>query len=143
MTVTAFVVVAAMVGCSSSSGPRPSASTHPESTEPTANSSRAVIAEPPAGEKVLGQLENQRGTQQIGPVQSGSGRIAVYVTCVGTGVLQIDIPGVGSFPNKCDPTGSDPDIANTFDVRYVDSVTVTGTADDSLLWGLTVTVPHD
>lgn len=98
-----------------------------------------AIAVPPPNESVLGQLSSQRGINELGPFVRDFPAIAVYVVCYGNGSLTIDIPGVGSFPLDCNADTLAPGIRNTFDVRYVKTVSVKVTGDDSLLWGISVT----
>jgi hypothetical protein len=51
------------------------------------------------------------------------------------------VVGVASFSNQCSTDGSDLGTQNTLDVRFVKSVTVRVTGDNSLLWALAVTAP--
>jgi hypothetical protein len=103
----------------------------------------SAVAAPPNDEKVLGELDSQRGTNVLGPFTVTTPRIAVYALCRGTGSVAVVIAGVGSFPMACshDPKASG--IRNTFDVRYVKSFSVEGQGDDSLLWGVSVTAISD
>jgi hypothetical protein len=138
------LVCATLAGaCTAGSTPRVADRPSPVAGTPRTSSAPSVptttAAAPVAGEPVLGRLSSQRGTQTLGPYPVTTGGIAVYVVCVGTGELDVSIPGVGGFPQRCSPDGGDPGVRDAFDVRGVQSVTVQGQGDDSLLWGMTVT----
>jgi hypothetical protein len=49
------------------------------------------------------------------------------------------IDGVGSFPMACSTDANALGIRNTFDVRYVKTISVGGQGDNSLLWAISVT----
>lgn len=139
--VGAALLVASMAGCTYTP-PTPPAPIPVESqaSSPSATPTPTVaVAVLPIGEKVLGQLSSQRGSAQIGPFPRTTDRLAVYVVCKGAGEMNVAIPGVGSFPLECDPSGSDEGIKNVFDVRYVSTLTISGQGDGSVVWGLTAT----
>jgi hypothetical protein len=94
----------------------------------------------PVGETILGQLSSQRGTNEVGPYSVPADQaFEVDAVCVGSGTVEISIPGVGGFPVRCDPDGKDPGVKNVFRMGVVTTVTVRGQGDDSLLWGIAVT----
>lgn len=93
----------------------------------------------PSEEKPLGKLENQHGIGQLGPFDRTSDRLAVYFNCVGSGSATITIDGVGNFPTPCDAGAGAPSIRNTFDIRYVDTISITVDALDDITWSIGAT----
>jgi hypothetical protein len=146
----AAIVVALLAGCVSSPTPqaRPSSSAGQSdiggdtAAAPVVSTPQAVVSvgDLPVGETILGQLSSQRGAKEVGPYTvPGDQAFAVDAVCVGSGRVEISIPGVGGFPVHCDPDGKDPGVKNVFRMGVVTTVTVRGQGDDSLLWGIAVT----
>jgi len=140
---TAIVIVASATACTSTPGKHPEPKVPPTSAiaSPAPPPAPAVtaVAVPPISEVLLGQLKSQRGTNTLGPYTVTTDRIAVDVVCYGEGEIEVTLSGLGKFPMPCSTTPDSPGIRNTFDARYVESFSVQGQGDDTLLWGLSVT----
>lgn len=107
----------------------------PEPTQtPSELEARYVQSEP-----LLGKLDSIRGTAEIGPLSSSTGRIFIYIRCLGESDLHVEIAGAASFDQKCLTDPGDPGTLNSIDVSYVDEITVHGSADNANLWALAVT----
>jgi hypothetical protein len=134
------LIVASLAACTST--PRPAPTTSPTSSTATSEATAAAseaIALPPNDEQVLGHLDSKRGIFRLGPYAVTTPRIAVYAVCRGAGTVTVVIDGVGSFPMDCSTDPTAPGVRNVFDVSYVQTLSIEGQGDNSLLWGLSVT----
>jgi hypothetical protein len=131
-------------GCTGGSAPAagsapPSPRPAPTSASTTAPLAATAVAAPAPGETVLGQLMSQHGTNLLGAYPVTTGAIAVYVVCTGHGEMRVFVEGVADFSQPCTTDAAAAGTRNVIDVDFVDSVTVQGQADNSQLWGITVT----
>ena len=94
--------------------------------------------EPAPGEPRIGTISSARGTEEIGPVPSRTGRVAVYIRCVGTGILTVEVVGSATFTQRCLVDARDPGTRNTLDISGSD-VHVTGVGDAEDIWAIAVT----
>ena len=90
------------------------------SATPGAPTSETVLAYQPTNETVLGFLDSQEGSNTIGPLSIGAPAIAVYVSCRGTGSLDVELPGLGSFTTLCESSPTVEGVRNVLDVRFVE-----------------------
>ncbi|MCL2483439.1 MAG: hypothetical protein FWF43_08535 [Propionibacteriaceae bacterium] len=110
-------------------------STEASSTPPVTE----LLADYPGGLVLLGELSSQRGIAELGPFHPSTRSVAVLTRCYGVGTIHVEIPGAAWFDQACLLDPADLGTMNTFDVWYVDSVTVRGSSDNSNLWALAVT----
>jgi hypothetical protein len=138
LTIAAVGIVAATAGCTSAPAHHasPVQSQAPKAV-PTAPSTVETVGSLPAGEHLLGNLSNQRGINEIGPFPRTSDGIAVYVDCIGKGSVHVQVVDVAAFDITCS-NGEDPGLKNSLDVRYVNTVDVRITGDNSLRWSAVV-----
>lgn len=107
----------------------------PDTTQtPSEFEARYVESEP-----LLGKLDSIRGTAEIGPFSSSTGRIFIYIRCFGESDLHVEIAGAAAIDQKCLTDPDDPGTLNSIDVSYVDEIMVHGSADNANLWALAVT----
>lgn len=118
--------IVALTGCDSgdslaaeTAGPQGSPTSNRTPEPSTSQSVGPVLAYKPTNEKVLGSLDEQEGVNLVGPLTTDAPAIAVYLTCVGSGEIALQIPEVGDFPLVCDTDQSAGTIKNVFDIRYV------------------------
>lgn len=74
----------------------------------------------------------------MGPLPVASPSVAVDVRCLGKGAVDVEVVGVAKFSTRCSTDSSDIGTQNVVDVRYVDTLLVRVSGDDSLLWALAV-----
>ncbi|MBI9113609.1 hypothetical protein [Sanguibacter suaedae] len=79
------------------------------------------------------------GTSTLGPYEVTSDAIDVAVTCTGTRAVTVTVDGVGSFDAWCDSMEGEGDTSHVFDVRGVDTYTLTVEADPEQVWSVAVT----
>ena len=136
------VLSVALVGCEPSNDivrPSPSVSATSEPTEQPAEL-RSMYT---PGETLLGEISSARGTQELGPFSNQTGRVAVYIRCLGAGEIVVEVRGAASLTQQClsgENAADDPGTRNSIDVSAVESVLITGSAEDSNLWAVAVTV---
>lgn len=109
------------------------------SATPGAPTSETVLAYQPTNETVLGFLDSQEGSNTIGPLSTEAPAIAVYVSCRGTGSLDVELPGLGSFTTLCQSTPTVEGVRNVLDVRFVEEgfrIKVEGTSGQT--WAMTI-----
>lgn len=135
-----LVLLIAVAGCTPSE-PKAAPTASEGMPGPTSLPS-SVVAAPIGGEKVIFQLDSQRGGYSVDlPITSD--RMNLYLRCIGTGVLQISIDEVAAYDYAC-TYGQDPGELDSFDVRYVDEIHLHIAPDTDQLWAATVTaVPLD
>lgn len=151
--VVAAIVVAFMAACTGASPTRPvpsdvtapvrtSSSGADSSSSPTIEPTSmpgAVVATSPSAEPLIATLETQSGSTSLGPFPRTSDRVAIYFTCVGSGVATISIPGVAEFPNDCAPDVLGMGTRNAVDVRYVEEISVSVEAPTDATWAISLT----
>ncbi|MGV0109442.1 MULTISPECIES: hypothetical protein [Arthrobacter] len=89
---------------------------------------------------MLGFLDEQEGTNALGPLSTEAPAIAVYVGCRGTGTVDVQASSLGSFTAPCqvDPEGEG--LRNVFDTRSIEgefSVEVEGETGQQ--WAISIT----
>jgi hypothetical protein len=140
LSLSACVSGAPHGGSTGSGGPAP-ATPVTGSASPTVSSTPTTLQSSyPATEQLIGELSSQRGINQLGPFPVTSDRVSVYIRCVGDGKVDVEIVGVASFANDCSPDDTDLGTQNTIDVRYVDSIVLRVSGDNTLLWAAALTV---
>ena len=118
----------------------------PDPTEPSPTPTVKPIAEvlhpePDAAiSKVVAFLDSQRGQQSVGTFTRENDILFVDLTCVGTGVVDVVIQGVGDFPLPCTPAGLQ-QTHSEFDISFVDTYAVSVVATAEQLWGITISIP--
>ncbi|MBM7849282.1 hypothetical protein [Arthrobacter roseus] len=111
----------------------PMVTASPDSLTPVAD----VKIQVPEDEDVLGSLENQKGIGSIGPLEVTKPSLVIFAACAGQGHVSVGIPGVGSFPLKCDSNASG--VRNEFDVGHVSGpITVKIAGMGEQRWAVTV-----
>lgn len=98
----------------------------------------ALTAYRPGNEVLLGVLEGQTGSSALPGIETDAESLAVYVSCEGTGQIELDIPQVGIFPIECLPGDPTP-VRNQFDIRHTDGeleIMVTGAGENR--WAISV-----
>jgi hypothetical protein len=83
--------------------------------------------------------ETAEGTSTLGPYEVTSDAIDVAVTCTGTRAVSVTVDGVGSFDAWCDAMEGEGDTSHVFDVRGVDTYTLTVEADPEQVWSVAIT----
>lgn len=140
-TLVGLVLVA---GCfAGQPAPTPSENPSPagmSSTSP-AEAIDELLAYIPSNETVVATLDSQHGIVTVGPFEPQAPRLSVYVDCVGSGGLSLEIEDVGSFPLACAESAGGASIWNEFDVRYVDQYSVTVRADPQTIWAMAISHP--
>lgn len=129
-----------LAGCSvTDPGPVPSAPASATSTTESSAPSGPVLA--PAekdGRTTIVAVDDKTGSVGLGdfanPAGEGTGRLFVDVLCIGTGTVQLELGGVGSFPLQCTADGSLPTFADVPVTKATFSISVTASADQR--WGL-------
>lgn len=126
-----------LTGCTGIAPPPrpPVASTPPATPDAVPSTLDAQYVE---SEPLIGALSSVRGTDDVGPVPTRTGRVAVYIRCWGDGILHVEIDRSASLTQQCLRDEDDPGTPNTFDV-IGDEVRVTGSAENSNLWAIAVT----
>jgi hypothetical protein len=143
----AALLVVALASCTATTTGSPSggdaSSAAPSTTTPevpfTPSPTTELLPDYSPDETLLGSLSSQRGINQLGPYHVPTGRISVYVRCYGPGAIHVVVQGVAEFDLECSQDPTDPGVVNPLDVRYVDSVTVMGSSENSNLWAMAVT----
>lgn len=113
--------------------PRPD----PSPTAPTMASPLSVAI--PEGETVLGELAEMRGSAQAGPFENPTGRVALYVRCLGEGKVVVEIVGAASIEQPCQTNPDDQGTRNALDVWATDEVVISGSAEMTSRWAVAVT----
>jgi hypothetical protein len=144
--ITAAVAIAcSLAGCTASApSAAPSATSaapSDESAPPPAATTDVLAPTVPGAHTLIGALSSQRGNALVGPYRRSSDEISVSVQCVGTGTVAVEVVGVGSFPHRCGHPSQDIGVQNSFDVRFVDTIEVRVSGDNSLVWALAVAAP--
>lgn len=130
-TVVAVALALSATSCSISG--------HPVTRQAPSESRIQVLSDYPDHFPLIGEMSSKRGTAEIGPYPTTSDKIAVFVRCYGTALMRVEIPGVASFTQWCVKDIDDLGTMNVLDVRYVDTVTVRGSSDNSSVWAVAVT----
>lgn len=138
----AALVLSACAATSVPSGSAPTGGTSSSPTSVESGGPRTLDSSYPSGETLIGQLSSQRGINEIGPFPVTSSSVYVYVRCLGQGTVNVEVAGVASFGNDCSTDASDLGTENELDVRFVKTISVRVTGDNSLLWALAVTAPQ-
>ncbi|KJQ52508.1 hypothetical protein [Microbacterium sp. SA39] len=141
MSAGALVVAAvALAGCApveraAVAAPTPSPDSLP--TAPTRATPLSVAI--PEGETVLGDVVEMRGSAQAGPFENPTGRVALYVRCLGEGEVVVEIVGNASVEQPCQTDPEDQGTRNTLDVWATDEVVISGSAEMTARWAVAVT----
>ncbi|MCL2784094.1 MAG: hypothetical protein FWD55_01400 [Propionibacteriaceae bacterium] len=138
--VVGILLIAAFASCTDASTPPINTTSGSVSTTPSPS---VLITELPSDyppdSVLLGELSSRHGTAELGPYVVATPSVAVFIRCFGESQLQITIPGVGELDQDCVDDPLDPGTMHVFDVRYVDTVTVRASSDNSNLWAIAVT----
>lgn len=136
----ALVVAAvALAGCAPAEHaalpptPRPD----PSPTAPTMTAPLTVAT--PEDETVLGEVAEMRGSAHAGPFQNPTGRVALYIRCLGEGTVVVEIVGAASVEQPCQVDSDDQGTRNTLDVWATDEVVISGSAETTARWAVAVT----
>jgi hypothetical protein len=113
--------------------PRPD----PSPTAPTMAAPLTVVI--PEYETVLGELAEMRGSAQAGPFENPTGRVALYIRCLGEGEVIVEIVGAASVEQPCQTDPDDQGTRNALDVWATDEVVVSGSAGSTARWAVAVT----
>ena len=121
------------------SPPPPRSTPSPSATASVPPKAGAFMVWIPRDETILGEVTAMRGSAQFGPFENPTGRVAVYIRCLGEGEVVVEIVDGASMTQQCQTDSADPGTRNTFDVWATDEVVITGSAENRALWTAAVT----
>ncbi|WP_119867787.1 hypothetical protein [Frondihabitans sp. 762G35] len=137
-TSAALVAALALSGCTQSTpdttAPTSPSTNGPETSTSSAASGSVLHATPSPGATVLKTLDNQSGTIAMGPFPATRKFAYVYLTCNGSGRIDVDMGSIGTYPLDCD----DVDSLNQFQLTGKSNFTVTITAQPGQKWAMTL-----
>ena len=134
-----IVAAVALAGCApvERAAVPPTLRPDPSPNAPTTATPLSVAI--PEGEIVLGEVAEMRGSAQAGPFENLTGRVALYVRCVGEGEVVVEIVGAASVEQPCQTDPQDQGTRNTLDVWATDGVVISGSAEMTARWAVAVT----
>lgn len=143
-TVALLLVASALVACAPLPQDARSAPPAGPSSEPSAAASAPPTPEVltvsiPRDETLLGELPAMSGSAQAGPFSNPTGRVALYIRCVGVGDVVVEIVGAAAVTQACQADADDPGSRNTLDVWATGDIVITGSAESTALWTAAVT----
>ena len=97
------------------------------------------MATPDHGERLLISIGSARGTEIAELSSHDSKDLAVYIRCVGDGVVTVQVGGVVTFTQSCE-RGIGPGTRNVIDFADTDRpLTIVGSVDGPAIWAVAVT----
>lgn len=139
-----LLAVTALAACAptpqeASSPPPPRSSPSPSAAASAPPKADALMVSIPSDETILGEVPAMRGAAQFGPFENPTGRVALYIRCLGEGEVAVEIVDAASVTQPCQTDPDDPGTRNTLDVWATDGVVITGSAENTALWTAAVT----
>ncbi|WP_407361644.1 hypothetical protein [Microbacterium sp. LBN7] len=142
--VSVLLVAGALVACAPmtpdpASAPSASPSSPPTATASAPPTSNVLTVSIPRDENLVGELPAMRGSAQAGPFDNPTGRVALYIRCVGEGDVVVEIIGAAAVTQACQGDPDDPGSRNMLDVGANEDIVITGSAESTALWTVAVT----